>query len=577
MRVSSLLPALALLLGCSAIIEPDERLLGGADGASPADGGSEGDGGGDTDSGGGDGATACPTTCDDGVACTVDSCVGGECVRTPDDGACGDGERCNPVLGCVPVRCARDEECDDGLHCTGVERCDPAAEGTGCIAGANVECDDGASCTSDACDEDADGCVFTPSDAACADTVDCTSDRCDPSSAGGAPTGCVHEADDSLCATDYCTVGSTCDAATGCTAGTPRDCRDTTLCTEDACDTTMCVHTLRDDDMDGVGAAEVPGTGGVPISCGGMDCDDTDPLVAPGMPERCNLRDDDCDGTVDDGCPAMLPDVCRTANQVVLDSDGRGSARGTFSDFADDYRANAICNPGTGGRDAVYYVDLPRGTNDVVIDTIGSSADTVLAIGFECSAAGFQAACNDDYAGASVSTSSRIWVHRVGSLLSTTRLYILVDGYSSSTSGDFVLNVNRNAAGPDSCPSAIGGSLPLDITGGGTVLGFQTELVGSERGSCQPALDTSGEAIFRVRGSPSGNADFDVYSADFVPDVYFRSSPCGSGAERDCVVGSAIGGGINRARLTDGVTDGALYYLFVDGGRGSYAVYYRPY
>ncbi|MCC6620926.1 MAG: CotH kinase family protein [Deltaproteobacteria bacterium] len=38
------------------------------------------------------------------------------------------------------------------------------------------------------------------------------------------------------------------------------------------------------------------------------DCDDDDPLIHPGAPERCNLRDDDCDGVLDDGgsCPDCL-------------------------------------------------------------------------------------------------------------------------------------------------------------------------------------------------------------------------------------------------------------------------------
>jgi hypothetical protein len=34
------------------------------------------------------------------------------------------------------------------------------------------------------------------------------------------------------------------------------------------------------------------------------DCDDGDPEVGPGMPERCNDVDDNCDGSVDEGAPA---------------------------------------------------------------------------------------------------------------------------------------------------------------------------------------------------------------------------------------------------------------------------------
>jgi hypothetical protein len=46
-------------------------------------------------------------------------------------------------------------------------------------------------------------------------------------------------------------------------------------------------------DLDGDGAA----------GCG-ADCADDDPARAPGMPERCNAIDDDCDGQVDETCQA---------------------------------------------------------------------------------------------------------------------------------------------------------------------------------------------------------------------------------------------------------------------------------
>jgi hypothetical protein len=51
------------------------------------------------------------------------------------------------------------------------------------------------------------------------------------------------------------------------------------------------------------------------------DCDDRDPEVHPGAPERCNGVDDDCNGTTDEGnpeggntCATGLPGLCATGH-----------------------------------------------------------------------------------------------------------------------------------------------------------------------------------------------------------------------------------------------------------------------
>ncbi|MBX3250239.1 MAG: VWA domain-containing protein [Myxococcales bacterium] len=55
-----------------------------------------------------------------------------------------------------------------------------------------------------------------------------------------------------------------------------------------------------------------------------VDCDDEDPRVFPGARERCNGRDDDCDGSVDAGCAChegearecgRVPGACATGRQ----------------------------------------------------------------------------------------------------------------------------------------------------------------------------------------------------------------------------------------------------------------------
>lgn len=58
---------------------------------------------------------------------------------------------------------------------------------------------------------------------------------------------------------------------------------------------------------------DVDGDGHASARCGGDDCDDADPLMAPGKPELCDGLDNDCDGQVDlplvaDACSA--PATC---------------------------------------------------------------------------------------------------------------------------------------------------------------------------------------------------------------------------------------------------------------------------
>jgi hypothetical protein len=103
--------------------------------------------------------------CDDGFACTIDTCVvGNVCDHVALDSACAAEERCVVGRGCVssiPTECELDADCDDGAICNGTERClGPAGERT-CVAGSAFDCDDGNTCTTDACDDAIEGCRYT--------------------------------------------------------------------------------------------------------------------------------------------------------------------------------------------------------------------------------------------------------------------------------------------------------------------------------------------------------------------------------------------------------------------------------
>lgn len=89
--------------------------------------------------------------CNDNVACTRDVCgAGGVCQNIRDDSRCTAGERCSYTLNCVaPGRCGTDPDCDDGRFCNGPERC---ASGM-CAAGTAPNCADSDMCTGDVCNE----------------------------------------------------------------------------------------------------------------------------------------------------------------------------------------------------------------------------------------------------------------------------------------------------------------------------------------------------------------------------------------------------------------------------------------
>jgi len=557
----------AALCACSALVDPDESRLGGArdagsterrDGTVPPI-----DAVVDPDSSTTD-AVACAGGCEDAVDCTDDSCGPSGCTHAPNDALCGEGSRCNPVMGCVSTRCASDAECNDGVPCNGEETCAPGGDGadpvTGCRAGVALGCDDGRSCTNDSCIDTMGGCVFAPDPTSCDDGVACTRDACDPSASDDS-SGCVRAPDDSLCATSFCRVGSVCSAESGCVGGDVRDCRDFDACTTDTCSDTLmvCEHAPRDADLDGFPTRSIGGA-----SCpGGTDCNDLDATVFPGAMEACNGRDDNCNEMIDETCPRP-PDTCMSAQAIPLTS--ATTITGTIATFSDNFRTS--CGD-SGGRDAIYYIDVAT-PSDITIDTIGSGAtDTVLAVGTTC---GTWMACDDDL-DSGRTLESRIFVHRFGGGATTSsRLYIMVDGFDGSTTGSFTLNVSVRPAAADSC-----GSGNIDINGGGTLLGWIASGVSSERGSCQ-GLFSGGEAIATFLGPPDGTASFTAFSADFSPELYVRAEPCHTGAEVGCTRGS-LSGSVWRAQLDTSVRATGSYFLFVDGASfagSAYSVYYEP-
>ncbi|MBN1772029.1 MAG: putative metal-binding motif-containing protein [Deltaproteobacteria bacterium] len=233
------------------------------------------------------------------------------------------------------VPCLVDEDCDDGLFCTGIERC---VDGT-CTFGA------------DPCD----------------DAIDCTVDSCDPDL-----SRCNHVGDDEACQNGIvCDGAETCEVGVGCQPGTRPDCRDDSACTIDSCDEARggCVHDPRDLDGD----TYITDARFGDEDCGGDDCNDSDPTVHPGVPEVCDdIRDNDCDtfaDFADDECrPAN--DTCDGALRLEEDVSVNSSTNGTMANYTTACGSSSYA-------DVVFSIDVTEAID--VIVTVTSRGGTLYA------------------------------------------------------------------------------------------------------------------------------------------------------------------------------------------------------
>ncbi|MBM4394700.1 MAG: choice-of-anchor J domain-containing protein, partial [Deltaproteobacteria bacterium] len=142
--------------------------------------------------------------CDDGIACTADSCKAGKCAHDVSDGCCSADVQCDDHDACTYDLC-RTGACDH------VEVADPAC------CNAIADCDDDNECTLDSCTKNrcsnvfqvGDGCCTK--DAECGDEDACTKDRCQEFRCVHQNTCCqsAKECDDGddVCTIDDCVAG----------------------------------------------------------------------------------------------------------------------------------------------------------------------------------------------------------------------------------------------------------------------------------------------------------------------------------------------------------------------------------
>ena len=184
--------------------------------------------------------------CDDGTYCNgAETCVSGACTAgTPvscDDGQACTSDSCNEATDSCDYT-TNDAVCDDADACNGAETC---VAGVGCQAGTPLVCDDSNECTTDSCNAIA-GCQYSNASAgtACGDGTDndCTApDTCDgagscQSNHASAGANAATQCNDSVeCTADQCDGSGGCQnpnlsAGTACGDGTDTDCTNPDTC-----------------------------------------------------------------------------------------------------------------------------------------------------------------------------------------------------------------------------------------------------------------------------------------------------------------------------------------------------------
>ncbi|MCO4760647.1 MAG: hypothetical protein KC502_04040 [Myxococcales bacterium] len=283
-------------------------------------------------------------SCNDGIACTDDSCdpkTG--CVHKAkdtvceEDGSCFD-MACDLAVGCTATTIRNGSACDDDDKCTEGEKCNPKGE---CVATSNIckckedkDCKESTICQPYFCDVKLEECVVDldkkvvcdkGGDSECGvNTCDVKTGQCGmvalkegkvcddgstcTSKSACKEAACVGEVDKKCDDGNPCTADN-CDPLKGCVhPAAPGDCDDGKTCTEeDTCENGGCVGQKKPCD-DGVGCTFDscdPKTGKCINTPGIKTCNDNNPCTV----ESCDPKTG-CKNNVDDKAKCEDDDKC---------------------------------------------------------------------------------------------------------------------------------------------------------------------------------------------------------------------------------------------------------------------------
>ena len=355
-----------------------------------------------------------------------------------------DDNDCNGVADCLDPACEDEPECG----------CIPDPAGENCTDGIDNDCDttvdcNDTDCFSDPacgnCTDDEVGLCTNGLDDDCDGATDCDDPDCEDTEECvciATPEQCANGEDDDCDLLIDC-ADSDCELAWECNCDGPPepevcddnidndcdqlvDCADSDCASDDACE--ECTTEICDDGIDN--------------DCDNIiDCADDacffDPACPPSPEECANGLDDDHDGLIDCNDPDCSNNpVCQDSHSTCDTArliHSAGSYTGDTSDAENLYQASC----GGMSKEDVFYFTLTEPSR-VVLDTDGSSIDTLMYVRKGSCEDGKELACDDDGGGMGLSSRAEFAILYPGTY------YVFIDAFRADpdAAGPYVLNVS---------------------------------------------------------------------------------------------------------------------------------------
>lgn len=494
---------------------------------------------------------SCGHACSEGEVCQAGTCVincppgftncSGECVDlTSDPDNCGScGNKCEATQVCVSSTCSS-EGCPSGLTNCGGICVDTSTDENNC-GFCGRECPSGQTCVDGSCQ------VVCPEGQSLCDST-CVDTSSDESNCGHCGIRCRS---DQICSGGTCICSGDLVECSGSCVDTSIDPNNCGTCGNRCVGSEACV--------DGTCTLACPED---LIACGGYCVDiSSDRHNCGGCGIEC-AEDESCNGGTcvsSSVCPA---DSCSNP----IDVSGGGRFTGSTECAGDDYSGS--CG-GTSGREVVFTFTIDS-QKDVFISTYGSSFDTLLYIREGSCDIGTDTHCNDDEHDTLQSELKLL-------NLPAGTYYIFLDGYSSLSHGDYILDVYMTD--PHRCwwgrvdGDRCGNPIFIDIYSATSITGNTCPWEW-----CDPEADAVGcrgtsdgkdfVYYFVVRASPL-NVTFSLCDSASWDTVMYIRSVCNSSSSTDMVACNDDGCSTGLQSIITTTLEPGIYYLWIDGYSGS--------